>query len=110
MEFDALAELERIGLQVGRHLPALSEQRRYRTVLVDLGQCLIDVIERDLGDRRSRCGGGIEPRRLQRHAYDDAVLLALREARQRRCDERGGHRDNGQFLQHICSPDVSQTI
>ena len=110
MEFDALAELECIGLQVGRRLPTLGEQGRHRTVLVDLGQRLIEVIERNLGDRCGGRVGGIEPRRLQRHAHDDAVLLALREARQRRHGERGGHRDNGHFFQHVTPPKYSQTI
>ncbi|MGY4343901.1 hypothetical protein ACVWXM_000365 [Bradyrhizobium sp. GM7.3] len=94
VELDALAQLERIGLQIGRCSPALRQQGRGGAVLVDLGQGLIDVVERDLGDRGGGGVGGIEPRRFQRHRHDDAVLLALSQHRQRSSGKCGGECDD----------------
>src|SRR6185312_9797159 len=65
LEFNALAKLERIGLEVGRSLPALGKQGRDRAVFLDLGQRLIDVVEGDFGDRRRGSGGRVEPGWLQ---------------------------------------------
>ena len=57
LELDALAQLERIGLQVGRDFPAFGEQWRNRAVFLDLGQRLVNIVERDFGDRRGGRGG-----------------------------------------------------
>jgi hypothetical protein len=44
LEFDALAQLEGVGLEVGRDFPALGQQRRDAAVGVDLGEGLEDVV------------------------------------------------------------------
>src|SRR5262249_14731287 len=92
LEFDALAELERVGLEIIRSPPALGKQGGYGTVFVDLCQRFIDVIERNLCNPRRSSRGWTEPGRLQRHRHDDAVFLALRQARQRHRRKCSNHR------------------
>ncbi|MNT12112.1 hypothetical protein D3C72_1470270 [compost metagenome] len=78
VEGDALAQLEGIGLQIGRDFPAFGQQGRYASIGIDLGQRLIDVVLGDFRNGRGRTGRGIEPWRLQRHAKHNSVFLVLR--------------------------------
>ena len=78
LELHAFAQLEGIGLEVGRHLPTLGQQRREGFVGVDLGQCLENVVQSDLRDCRGCSTGRVQPRRwLQCHGQHDRVFLAL---------------------------------
>jgi hypothetical protein len=82
LELDAPAQLEGVGLEVGRDLPALGQQRRDTAVGVDLGERLEDVVVNDLGNGRGGTGGRVQPRRFQRHGQHHRVLAVLARAPQ----------------------------
>ena len=104
LEFDAPAQLEGIGLQVGRHFPALGQQGRDRPVAVDLGQGLEYVVERDLADRGCGASGRVEPGgRFERHCKDHRVLLRLGLCGEGYGRQRGGggsRREDGAAIDH----------
>ena len=92
VEFGVLAQMEGPGLLVGR-FPFFGQQRLHGAIRLDLGQGLVDVVERDLANGGSSASRGIQPRRLQHHAQRQVtfgLLGASRLLAQRTCAHRPG--------------------
>ena len=86
------AQAQGVGLEVGRHLPALGQQRRHTAVGIDLGERLEDVVVNDLGNGRGGTGGRVQPRWFQRHGQHHVVLAGFGQG----APGRGkGHRGDG---------------
>ena len=107
VELDATPQLEGVGLEVRRNLPALGQQRTYRAVAVDLGECLEKVVQRDFSDRRRGACGGIQSGRgLQRHRQHQCFPSGLRLTQRQGCQCAAGDggcecvstTDHGDFL------------
>jgi hypothetical protein len=95
---DALAQIECIGLEVGGNFPFLGQQRCDASVTVDFGECLENVVQRDLGDRRGRAAGRIEAWcRFERHPQNHGVLPGLRLDGKRRRRKSGAGNGSGEY-------------
>src|SRR5579862_7882559 len=74
--------MEHIGETVARYLPRIGQARPHRPIPRELHQSLEQIAVQRLRDRGGGIGRRIKDRRLELHAYDQAVLgLRLRERR-----------------------------
>ena len=104
LELDALAQLEGVGLEVGRDFPALGQQGRDRAVGVDLGERFKNVVLHDLGNGRGRSCRGVQAWGFQGHGQHHRILAVLRQGTDGRGQRNGSQRasgKNGSAIQHV---------
>ena len=92
MEFDAFAQIERIGLAVGRDRPGFGEARLHvEAAVLVMQQAVVDVAEQSEVADRHRLGG-VERLQFRDVADDQNVIgrVGQRNAREPHCRNGGG--------------------